>query len=48
MATKTIKVTMLKCHCEVCGHDWETRQKPLRCAKCTTPYWDRKKKGVTA
>jgi len=31
----TIKV------CSRCGHEWATRQeRPLRCAKCKSAYWD--------
>ena len=32
--------------CNVCKHKWQSRdgEKPLRCAKCKTPYWDRKRK----
>src|ERR1700734_3344464 len=35
-------------HCEVCGHDWKSRRpdKPVRCAKCKTPYWDRSREDV--
>jgi predicted Zn-ribbon and HTH transcriptional regulator len=44
MATKIVKVEMFQCHCERCGYDWKAEEKPLRCAKCKTPYWDRKKK----
>lgn len=43
MSTKVIQVPMLKCHCERCGHNWKAEEKPLRCAKCKSPYWDRKK-----
>ena len=28
--------------CSRCGHKWQSRRgKPLRCAKCKSPYWDR-------
>lgn len=43
MAIKTVTVKMVKCLCEVCGHEWKAKQAPLRCAKCKTPYWNRKK-----
>ena len=31
--------------CGQCGHEWQSRDdaKPLRCGKCKSPYWDRKK-----
>lgn len=31
--------------CSVCNHQWSSKdsQKPLRCAKCKTPYWDKPK-----
>lgn len=30
--------------CLVCGHVWYSRGgRPLRCAKCRSPYWDREK-----
>jgi len=41
----TVKVSAFKC--SVCGHiwlpvkDWKG-SKPISCAKCKTPYWDRK------
>ena len=32
--------------CCRCGHAWRSRRgKPLRCAKCKSPYWDRAVKG---
>lgn len=32
------------CKCNVCKHEWLPRkdEKPLRCASCKSPYWDRK------
>jgi predicted Zn-ribbon and HTH transcriptional regulator len=32
--------------CARCGHEWLDRkgQKPLRCAKCKSPYWDTPKR----
>ncbi len=32
--------------CNVCNHEWLSRNqsKPVRCAKCKSPYWDRPKK----
>lgn len=31
--------------CSRCGHEWQSKDnaKPVRCAKCKTPYWDRVK-----
>lgn len=30
--------------CLRCGHEWPTKlERPVRCAKCRTPYWDRPK-----
>jgi DNA-directed RNA polymerase subunit RPC12/RpoP len=39
------KVTIYKC--SACDHEWQSRggAKPLRCARCKSPYWDRKKGG---
>jgi ribosomal protein S27AE len=33
--------------CNRCGHEWLSRDhdKPLRCAKCKTAYWDQSKKS---
>lgn len=32
--------------CWVCGHAWYARRgKPLRCARCKSPYWDRMPAG---
>jgi len=29
--------------CDVCNHEWLSRDesKPMRCASCKTPYWDK-------
>lgn len=32
--------------CDVCGHTWisrnrETKQLPIACAKCKSPYWNK-------
>lgn len=29
--------------CDVCDHEWLSRDenKPLRCASCKTPYWNK-------
>jgi len=39
-------VTMLKCKCERCRHEWITRTKeePRVCPKCKNPYWNKPKK----
>jgi DNA-directed RNA polymerase subunit RPC12/RpoP len=32
--------------CSRCGHEWPQRKtdgKPIRCAKCRSPYWDKDK-----
>ncbi len=31
--------------CLRCGHEWASKDiRPLRCGKCKSPYWDKKKK----
>ena len=40
-----IKLDATKCTCERCNYSWLTQmegEKPRRCAKCKTPYWDSK------
>jgi len=29
--------------CDVCDHEWLSRNenKPIRCASCKTPYWNK-------
>ena len=36
--------TKLVWKCDVCNHEWLSRDgnKPLRCAGCKTPYWNKK------
>ena len=38
-------------HCLRCGHTWPPRkpERPLRCPKCGSPYWDqpRKRAGLS-
>lgn len=30
--------------CKRCGHEWAGKtEKPLRCGKCKTPYWDKER-----
>jgi len=33
------------CKCERCGGEWQPQgnEYPIRCAKCNSPYWNRKK-----
>jgi len=35
--------------CDRCGHEWLSRDtnKPLRCASCKSPYWDKPRKQST-
>jgi hypothetical protein len=33
-------ISALRCHCEVCGHEWITEVEPKRCAKCKSRRWD--------
>lgn len=39
------KVTIQGFKCSACGHVWHSRkeEKPLRCARCRSPYWDRER-----
>jgi hypothetical protein len=34
--------------CRRCGHEWhpKTNRRPVRCAKCKSPYWDREREKV--
>lgn len=48
MSIRTITVKMFRCMCEYCGHKWDTRKEPRCCAKCKTPYWNKKKKNIEA
>jgi len=40
-----MKVSLPSFHCLRCEHSWFPRkpEKPLRCGKCGSPYWDRKR-----
>jgi DNA-directed RNA polymerase subunit RPC12/RpoP len=30
--------------CLRCNHEWASKkEKPIRCAKCKTPYWDKER-----
>jgi hypothetical protein len=35
-------VQMYRCTCDLCGHIWTSSGKPLRCAACKSPYWNKK------
>jgi len=38
--TKQVKI----CRCERCGYEWQPQgEDPIKCAKCNSPYWNRKK-----
>jgi hypothetical protein len=45
MAVRTIETKINQLTCEVCGHKWESKAIPICCAKCKTPYWNRKKEA---
>ena len=34
--------------CDVCNHEWLSRNKdkPIRCANCKTPYWNKFERSV--
>ena len=40
------EITVKKCTCERCGHDWVTRgiEMPKVCPRCKSPYWNTPKK----
>ena len=41
------KVTLVKCQCERCGHEWiigHATEDPKVCPSCESPYWDTSKK----
>jgi DNA-directed RNA polymerase subunit RPC12/RpoP len=51
MTKKKITIELLQC--TRCGHEWWPRVlggqdakviKPVRCASCNSPYWDRQKR----
>jgi len=41
------EITVKKCKCERCKHEWITRSKeiPKVCPKCKSPYWDKPRKS---
>ncbi|MEM3075087.1 MAG: hypothetical protein QW727_04060 [Candidatus Pacearchaeota archaeon] len=41
-----VKIELDGYKCERCGHKWVPRKKliPIKCPKCSSPYWDRPKK----
>lgn len=34
-------IQMYRCTCDQCGHRWTSAGKPLRCASCKSPYWNK-------
>jgi DNA-directed RNA polymerase subunit RPC12/RpoP len=46
MVLPTVKRDIFKC--TRCGHEWLPRsvEKPERCAKCKSPYWDKPRKDT--
>ena len=40
-------ITKTAWKCDRCGHEWLSRddEKPLRCASCKSPYWDKPRKS---
>lgn len=38
-----MSLRLVKCH--RCDHEWATKVKPKRCAKCRTPYWRKSREG---
>lgn len=42
------KVKLNGYECLKCKHRWvaRTKEKPVCCAKCKTPYWDKKRQRV--
>jgi len=39
---------ILSCECSRCGYQWQPNNdatKVITCAKCRSPYWNRKKKN---
>lgn len=34
--------------CDICDHEWLSRNndKPLRCAGCKSPYWDKSSQTI--
>jgi len=41
------KITLTGYQCNKCGHKWYSRNegKPIACAGCKSPYWDREVKN---
>lgn len=40
MSYEIINTTRHKCHCEICGCDWESDHLPDRCSRCKRPGWN--------
>ena len=47
MTTERTERTIHQAECLRCGHLWfpYSLEKPVRCSKCKTPYWDRPHKN---
>lgn len=45
-----INITLEGYKCERCGHEWipRTKEYPVICPKCKSPYWDRPKSDRSA
>jgi DNA-directed RNA polymerase subunit RPC12/RpoP len=48
MPTRTISIEVTEHTCNLCGHKWHQKKaqadgKPIRCAHCRSPYWDRER-----
>lgn len=41
MTIKPVVVKGWECTCERCGHRWFAKAKPVRCASCKSPNWNR-------
>jgi len=49
MAIKKWQVTVYQHKCLRCGQTWESlNPHPLRCGKCKSPYWDKRRINVAA
>lgn len=33
------------CTCERCTHEWASKITPVRCAKCRSKYWNKKRRA---
>lgn len=39
---KTVK--MFFCECTRCKYKWQSKELPIRCARCKSPYWNSPRK----